>query len=101
MTLSLKNIEKEVAKAAKKIGSDLITTFDCGNAYITVKGSNHCITSVIFDDNGEFSIIYTTQYKQEILDDDYDYTGEFEDCEIEQYSGSVLLTALQKLRRYA
>lgn len=100
MKITLNNIENEVLKATKKLGLcvKLDVTYDCGNAYVNVSGSLNAITSVIFDEDGEFSAIYTEQYKKEVLDENEEPTGEFEEVEIELYLGMSLTTALNKLR---
>lgn len=100
-TITLNNIEKEALKAFKKIGliGSLAFSYDCGNAYINIEGSLNAITSVIFDENGNFSTVYTMQYKEEILDENEEPTGEFEDVENELYMGNSLTTAIRTLRR--
>lgn len=98
MKLTLNNIEKEVAKATKGACVTFDVTYDCGNAYVNVKGSLNAITCVIFDEDGKFSTVYTEQYKKEILDENEDPTGEFEEVENELYIGMSLTTALNKLR---
>jgi hypothetical protein len=103
MKLTLNNIEKAVASATKKLGLcvSLVVTFDCGNAYVNVKDNLNAITAVIFDDNGEFSGICTTQYKYEVMDDDGEPTGEFIDVDNEVYTGTSLTAAINKLRLVA
>lgn len=103
MTLTISNIEKEVLKATKKMGTSLTfdISYDCGNAYVNVIGSLNAITTVVFNDNGEFETAYTIQYKEEVLDENEDSTGEFEEVENELYMGNSLKTALNKLRLVA
>jgi phosphoribosylformylglycinamidine (FGAM) synthase-like amidotransferase family enzyme len=99
-SITLENIEKHVNATAKKLGLCIKfnVTYDCGNAYINVNGSLNAITSVIFDEEGNLSSVYTMQYKEEILNDNEEPTGEFEDVENELYMGNSLTTALNKLR---
>jgi len=103
MKLTLNNIEKQVQKTAVKLGLsvNLDVCFDCGNAYVNVKNSLNAITSIIFDDNGAFSTIITTQYKYEIYDDELEGTHEFIDCDNTVYEGNSLSSAINKLRLVA
>jgi hypothetical protein len=98
MKITLENIEKEVIKATKNACVGFDVTYDCGNAYVNVKGSNNAITTVVFDESGNFSTIYTTQYKAEFTDDNGEPTGDFFDVDNTLYEGNSLTTALNKLR---
>lgn len=98
MKLTINNIEKEVAKVANKLGVKFVVCFDCGNAYVNVDGSLNAITTICFDEDNNLLDTYTTQYKEEILDDNDEPTGEFEDCDNVLYIGKGLTAALTKLK---